>query len=190
MNFLALVLFISCVPSALVDFAVPKWQADKSVRIEDAYKYLYQATRGGEHAAPDRESAKKWLDNEWQTLGTAVSGEPSWEPLCPGGEIGRLNLRPFRDGGGEADDLLDAFLASARAYRTEPSTFRDAWAHLGERLKKKRVGDLDPAAWKELDAEMKKKNYPAIHHSDSYNRAYQPAYRIITSSEMRKLLKN
>jgi hypothetical protein len=179
-----------CAPTALLDFAVPKWKADKNVHIEDAYKYLYQATRGGEHAAPDRESAKKWLDSEWGNLGPTPKDDPTWEPLCPGSEIGRLNLRPFKAGGGKADDLLDAFFASAREYKTEPSTFAAAWAELGERLKKGRIGELDHAAWKKLDEEMKRKKYPAIHHSADYNKANRPAYRILIALEAQRLIKN
>lgn len=189
MSFLATALFLLCLPASLIDFAVPKWRADSNFRIDDAYKYLYQATRGGEHAAPDRESAKKWLDREWQNLGPAIKGEPMWEPLCPDGEIGRLNLRPFRDKGGKADDLLDAFLRSARDHKTEVSAFTAAWEELGRRLTVKKIGVLDHTTWKKLDDEMRAKNYPAIHHSDEYNGANRPAYRILTLADMKELLK-
>jgi len=172
----------------LLDLAIPKWKADKNVRIEDAYKWTYQATRGGEHAVPDKESARKWLEREWQTLGEPVANEPIWEPLCRGGEIGRLNLRPLKANGGKADDLLEAFLASSREYKTEPQSFVDAWLELGKRLKKKSVGKLDYKSWTKLDTEMNAKNYPAIHHSETYDKANHPAYRILTSAEMKKLL--
>ena len=188
--FLATILFLTCTPTALLDFAIPKWKADKNVRIEDAYKWTYQATRGGEHAVPDKESTKNWLDNEWQTLGKPAANEPVWEPLCSGEEIGRLNLRPFKEKGGKEDDLLDAFLASSREYKATVESFTDAWAALGKRLKKKRVGKLTHKAWAKLDAEMKAKNYPAIHHSESYEKANHPAYRVLTSGEMQKLLTN
>jgi len=190
MSIFALGLFLVCTPTALLDLAIPKWKADKNVRIEDAYKWTYQATRGGEHAVPDKESARKWLEREWQTLGEPVANEPIWEPLCRGGEIGRLNLRPFKEQGGKGDDLLDTFLASSREYKMEPSSFVDAWLELGKRLKKKSVGKLDHKAWTKLDAEMKAKNYPAIHHSETYDKAHHPAYRILTKSEMQKLLPN
>src|SRR5258706_1315571 len=103
MNLLAIALLLPGLPSALTDFALPKWKADPNVRIEDAYKWTYQATRGGEHAVPDTESASKWLDGEWQMLGDPRAHEPIWEPLCSGGEIGRLNLRPFRAPAGTSD---------------------------------------------------------------------------------------
>ena len=188
MHLLSTFLILSCLPSALLDFALPKWKADKNVRVEDAYKWAYQATRGGEHGIPDEESARKWLDKEWLTLGKPMTNESLWEQLCPGGDIGRLNLRPYKSQNGKEDDLLEAFLASSREYRTEQSSFTDAWLDLGKRLKKKRAGKLDHKAWKKLDTEMKAKNYPAIHHSEIYEKAHLPAYRVLTKSEVQKLL--
>lgn len=185
---LAFILLLSCLPSALIDFALPKWKADKNVRIDDAYKWTYQATRGGEHAVPDTESARKWLDNEWSSMGDAAKNIAVWEPLCPGGEIGRLNLRPFKTKGGEADDLLNAFLNSSREYRSDGANFIAAWNELGKRLKKRSYGQLTFNDWSKLDAEMKAKNYPAVHHSDAYNNAVHPAYRILTAAEYKKLI--
>lgn len=188
MNILATALFLACLPSALLDFATPKWKADPSSRIEDAYKYVYQATRGGEHAAPSRDEAKAWLDSEWSSLGAAAANENEWEPLCPGGEIGRLNLRPFKAAGGKTEDLIDAFLASAREYRGEPKDFTDAWAELGKRLKQQKIGAIDHRSWKRLDAEMRAKGYPAIHHSKPYESANHPAYRVLTLLEAQRLI--
>ena len=183
-----LAIILVCTPTALLDFAIPKWKADKNVRIEDAYKWTYQATRGGEHAVPSREGARSWLESEWRSMGDEPKGENEWIALCPGSEIGRLNLRPFKSRGGKMDDILDAFLTSSRDYKSEPNVFTDAWAELGKRLKAKKVGTLTYKEWLRLDAEMKKKNYPAIHHSDTYDKANHPAYRILTSAEMKRLL--
>ena len=81
-------------------------------------------------------------------------------------------------------------VASRRAYKATVESFTDAWAELGKRLKKRSVGNLTHKAWAKLDAEMKAKNYPAIHHSASYEKANHPAYRVLTKSEMQKLLAN
>ena len=188
MNLLPIVLLMSCLPSALLDFAIPRWKSDPNVRIEDAYKWTYQATRGGEHAVPDRESARKWLENEWRTMGDIPPGENEWIPLCPGSEIGRLNLRPFKSRGGKQQDILDAFLTSAREYEAEPKAFTDAWIELGKRLKTKSIGRLTYKEWRRLDAEMKKKDYPAVHHSELYNKANRPAYRIITLLQAQRII--
>lgn len=187
MTALCLVLLLSCTPTALLDFAVQKWKADPAVRVEDTYKWLFQATRGGEHAAPDRNSAKQWLDSEWSSLAAPIDKEPVWEPLCPGGEIGRVNLRAFKNAGGKEDDILEAFIISSLEYRATVREFTAAWLELGKRLKKKPVGNVSLSDWTKLDAEMQSKGYPAIHHSDIYDRERRPAYRIVTKSESQKL---
>ena len=64
----------------------------------------------------------------------------------------------------------------------------DAFRLSGKRLKKKSYGSLNYKDWSKLDAEMKAKKYPAVHHSDVYNKANQPAYRILTLTEYKKLL--
>lgn len=187
MMLLSTILAFSCATTALLDYAMPRWRADPHLRIEDAYKWIYQATRGGEHAVPDSDMARKWLNDEWRTLTEPNKNEPLWEPLCPGSEIGRLNLRPFRSQGGDKNDLLAAFLTSSRAYNTERSAFVDPWLELGRRLNKKRAGKLDHRAWTMLDTKMKARDYPAIHHSESYESAHRPAYRLLTSAEMERL---
>lgn len=181
------VFILACAMASLLDFAMPKWKVDQNVRIEDAYKWLYQATRGGEHAAPDREMTKRWLDDEWDSLGTPAKDEPLWEPLCRDGSIGRLNLRVFKARGGTKDTVLDAFLASGREYREVGTNFIDRWVQLGSRLKKRPAGRLTYDEWIRLDAVMAAKNYPAVHHSEPYEHARKPAYRLVTGVEMKKL---
>lgn len=185
--FLSAVFLLSCTPTALLDFAVPKWKAAKNVRIEDAYKWLYQATRGGEHAAPDRASAKKWLEGEWEGLDKPMAGEPLWEPLCRDGSIGRLHLRPYKATGGKMDDVLDAFLAGSREYKEAGTSFVDAWTLLGRRLKEGSIGSLRYKDWTRLDLSMKAKSYPAVHHSSEYALAQRPSYRLITQVEYLRL---
>jgi len=34
---------------------------------------------------------------------------------------------------------------------------------------------------------MKAKNYPAVHHSEAYTKAFSPAYRILPAAEMKDL---
>jgi hypothetical protein len=185
---LAFALTLTCLPGALLDFAIPIWKNTPEMRIEDAYKWTYQATRGGEHAVPDRETARKWLDNEWMSMGEQPNSKAEWIPLCPEGDIGRVDLRAFKARGGNSDDLLRAFLASSREYRSEPKAFTDAWAELGTRLIKGGFGKVTLKEWQRLDREMKKKGYPAIHHSDDYNKAMRPAYRIITLEQAQLLI--
>ncbi len=167
----------------LLPFALDAFASDPETRIEDAYKWLFQAANGGEHAIPDEESAREWLGKEWGSLGEALPGEPLLVPLRPDGALVRLNLRPYRDRGGKPEDLLAAFLAGARAFRPDPSLFRESWIALGERLAARPLGPLNRAEWNRLDAAMRPKGYPAARHSDGFTRARRPAYRVLTGDE-------
>ena len=172
----------------LLPFALDAFAADPETRIEDAYKWLFQAANGGEHAVPDEDSARAWLEREWSSLGPSIRGEPLVVPLLPEGTIVRLNLRPYRDKGGAAGDLLDAFLRSARAFEPDPGLFRESWSAFGERIRSQPLGPLNGLEWQKLDAEMRAKGYPAIHHSRPYASARRPAYRVLTKDEAERLV--
>ncbi len=180
---------LTCSPAALIDFAISKWEADSVLQIEDAYKWLFQAARGGEHMVLSREVAAGVLEKEWHTLGPALQGEALWEPLSPDDKLGRLNMRPFKDGGGTAGDLVDAFVAGSRAYSPGPEIFLSAWNELGARLKSGPSGQLTHSDWSHLNADLKPKCYPAISHSETYRADRQPAYRILLASEAHALKK-
>ncbi len=173
---------------ALLPFAVNSFSADPEIRIEDAYKWLFQAANGGEHAIPDEETARQWLEREWKSLGPTPSGESLEIPIRPDGELVRVNLRPLRDRGGDPGELLRAFLRSARAFEPDPELFRASWAALGDELSARPLGPLNRAEWSRLDAAMRSKGYPAIEHSRSYIAARHPAYRVLTKEEAARLV--
>lgn len=185
-----LVLLGACAraPNPDAEYFLAQTRADPELRIADAYKWLFHAARGGEHAVANEVLARRWLENEWTALGPPQPGEPLWTPLTPDGRIGRLNLRPYRAQGGDPDALLAAFLADAKSFDASPARFRAAWRALGRELKKQPVGHLTWAEWKRLDREMRARDYPASHHSPEYERARQPAYRVLTGAEARRLL--
>jgi hypothetical protein len=191
MKFLALSFILLCAPGALLDFAVKQWKADPAVEMQDAYKWLFQATRGGEHAVPSEDMAREWLEGEWKALGMPQEKEASWQPLCSDkrdNNIGRLNLRVFKARGGEINDVLTAFVESSKKFDQSKENFITAWNELGKRVKKKPQGKLTRAEWEKVDTEMKAKDYPAIHHSKNYEDARHPAYRIVTADEYKKLV--
>ncbi|MGE5344575.1 MAG: hypothetical protein ACM3JH_01365 [Acidithiobacillales bacterium] len=174
----------------LLPFALDVFAADPETRIEDAYKWLFQAASGGEHAIPNEESARSWLEQEWESLGRTRPGEPLEVPLRPDGALVRLNLRPYRDRGGSPDELLRAFLRSARSFAPEPGLFRASWAALGKALAAHPLGPLNEEEWRRLDAAMRANGYPAVHHSRAYTSARHPAYRVLTKEEARRLLRS
>jgi len=175
------------VASALLVLPLGAWRADTALEIADAYKWIHQATEGGEHAAPSRAEAEGWLTREWATLDAPVAGEPLVEPLGDSGIV-RLNLRPYRARGGDPAALVDAFLASAAEVRPDRERFSSAWHAFGDVLREGPIGRLTRAAWDALDADTAPRGYPAVHHSDPYERVHRPAYRVLTTGRARALV--
>ncbi|MDD4117110.1 MAG: hypothetical protein PHI39_02725 [Kiritimatiellae bacterium] len=175
-------------PGPDAEFCLQQARAEPEWRIEDAAKWLVHATRGGEHAIENETAARRWLENEWSTLGPPLPDEPLWVPLDPDGRIGRLNLRPYRARGGSLDALHEAFVAGARAFDASPARFRRAWIALGRALKSRPIGHLSRAEWKRLDRSWRAQGCPAIHHSREYAAARAPAYRVLPAEQAQPLL--
>ena len=189
-SFLLLAGLCACaaVPNPDAAFCLAQARREPEWGIEDAAKWLFHATRGGEHAVADETAARLWLDREWQGLGPPQPDEPLWVPLTPDGRIGRLNLRPYKAQGGAPEPLLAAFLASAESFAASPRHFRAVWRAFGRALEADPVGRLTPAAWQRLDRDLRAQDYPAIHHSREYEAACQPAYRVLTAAQAAALL--
>ncbi|HSI72224.1 MAG TPA: hypothetical protein VK934_03535 [Fimbriimonas sp.] len=163
----------------LLTFSIVEWRKTPEMRIEDAYKWLFHATLGGEHAVTDDTGPRRWMDREWASLGRPFRSEPEVVPLRPDGNIVRINLRPYKAKGGDREMVLALFVESAKRFRTDKSDFVREWIGLGKALKRRKVGKLDISAWTKLDANLKPHGYPAIDHSWSYERSYRPAYRVV-----------
>ncbi len=187
---LLLLLWTGCArpPDPDADFFLAQAPADSELRIADAYKWLFHAARGGEHAIENETAVRLWLEKEWAGLASPAPEEPLWTPLTADGRIGRLNLRPYQARGGDLAALHAAFLAGAQAFAADPARFRRAWRALGRQLKQNPVGHLTFAEWQRLDRAMKAKGYPAGHHSPEYEQARHPAYRVLPAAEARPLL--
>lgn len=166
-------------PANLLEFSTRQWASTPELRIEDAYKWLYHATLGGEHAIRDATGPREWLAREWASLSEPLSDEPLVVPLDPEGRILRVNLRPYKRRGGDREMLLAVFVASAERFRPTKSVFLDAWNALGQRLAKGEIGKLTKSEWDRLDRSCAALSYPPIHHSAAYSAAYSPAYRVV-----------
>jgi len=146
----------------------------------DLYKFLHQAIYGPGHAIPDRDAAARWLTRELGELGPPLVGEVACEVLGGRPILVRVNLRPFVAGGGDATELLDAFVATAGEIRGDPGRMGEALEIVVKWLRSDGWGNRADALQR-LGAELAPKDYPAIHHSEAYVEAYHPAYRVITS---------
>lgn len=167
-------------PVDLLEFSLEAWRKTPEMRVQDAYKWLFHATMGGEHAISDEVGVRAWMDREWEEIGEPFADEPIIEPLDPEHRVVRVNLRPYKSRGFDKDELLEVFISSARQFRGDKKDFLEVWNSLGEILSASEFGYLDAASWRELDGIARKADYAAIHHSAEYEAAYAPAYRVVT----------
>ncbi len=165
--------------ASVLDFAYRAWKSTPEMRIEDAYKWIFHATLGGEHALRDAHGPRLRLEAEWGSLADPLPAEEEIVALRADGEVVRVNLRPYRKRGGDREMLFALFMASAQRFRPDRRSFERCWSALGARLELRRHGKIDFVSWKGLDARLRQRGFPAIHHSVAYERAYRPAYRVI-----------
>jgi hypothetical protein len=153
--------------------------------LVDLYKALHQSYCGPGHAIPNPEAAATRLQDEWRGLQSAAPGEILIESLRPRSLFVRVHLRPYRDSGGSMPGLLEAFLRSAGT-PIDPTGFTAAWRATGSLVERGRL----PFAGSEfaaLDERLLAAGYPAIHHSDDFERVLCPAYRLVDPVEADRL---
>src|SRR4030042_1109453 len=93
----------------------------------DIYKLLYQGVLGPEHLIASPEAFAARLRVEYGTV-PPDEAELLWEAVRPDGALGRVNLRPFKAGGGDVERLIDACLETAGRTWGTPAELRAAWA--------------------------------------------------------------
>lgn len=163
----------------LLEFCLAAWQNEEAFRIEDAYKWLFQATMGGEHAITNEEGVRRWMDEEWESLGPPKLNEPLIVVLRPDGALLRVNLRPYRAAGGSKERLLEAFIDSAELFVPDREAFRFEWHGLGRLLHFGPQNWFSYLDWSRLEAETGP-GYPAIDHSSENLKVADPAYRVVS----------
>ena len=148
------------------------------MQLEDVYKLLHQAALGPGHAVKDKADARGRLDAEAASL-PAGPDEPIPDVISPDGKLARIHLRPFLAGGGNLDDLCDAFVETSSIY---PASMEKLGKFCGC------LGDLAATGglpWPEQDViawvrTIAAKGYPAVHHSPKFTANYKPAYRVVS----------
>jgi hypothetical protein len=149
-----------------------------AMQVADVYKLVHQAAFGNGHLITDEAGARAYLQSEFDSV-AADAAEPMVEPLSPDDSVVRLNLRPFKAGGGHLKALGDAMLVSATRLNPQPERF-DRWWQEIVGAASAGVLPFDASALRSFGAERKAEGYPAIHHSTDYASRYHPAYRVLT----------
>jgi hypothetical protein len=158
------------------------WHAShySDMQVEDVYKLLHQSVAGPAHAIEDPDMARQWLDREWEGLGGPFEEEEMFDPLSGDGRLVRVNLRPWRAAGRAPEAVLNAFVRTAGTLPPDTAKIRaelDAISACADRIS---AGlGLSADAVDAFFGDRAREGYPAIHHSETYERTHRPAYRVV-----------
>jgi hypothetical protein len=160
-------------------------QRHPKLEIQDLYKFAYQAAMGNEHIMADTAMVRSYLQEEWNAIDTS-SLQPLIEYLSNDSSIVRINLRPYKQRGGNIEKLVAAMIQTAKFIQPSVPLLKNYLSQI--------IALVDDAIipFKTEDVqhyfqEMEKKNFPAVHHSKRYEEFYHPAYRVIAGSLVKEL---
>jgi len=142
--------------------------------VVDIYKLLYQAANGPKHFAIDfdiNESKRDWNN--------AISENISpLESISVDGELVRVHFGPVRENGISFDEVINIFTMSVNYFQPRPELLIDWWRELGESIKSN-ILPLPYSQYAILDNEFRQWGFESRHHSESFVKAYKPAYLVI-----------
>lgn len=191
-----LLLFSGCQASPVKEAIGCQLRDYPETRVQDIYKSFCQDNLGPGHLIPDPESARNYLLSELRTfredLDSARYEAPSvlYHPVGDDGNYVRVDLAVVLDGLVSEEAYLDAFVRSANeGKRSTPEQWVAKWRKI-EKVIRKDFPDI-PGAEKdlvEIDSYVEQGDL-IMHHSEAFNEAYHPHYRIIARGIFEKELK-
>lgn len=169
----------------LEDILLQHFDRYPKMEPQDAVKLVYQQEFGPGHLIRDKKKAFGFLQQELAGVGEPLPGEALYESI--GNGLCRLNLRPCKAKGIPAEDIFRLFVETANGIQGDKKKFV-AGIHVLQKLAEEDETPFDPIL---LDIFLAKypKSCPAVHHSDAYRLAYQPAYRVVSQRRVKDYLK-
>ena len=155
--------------------------------LQDIYKSFYQDRFGPGHMISDMASAWQYLLKE--IAENDCFSKVYFEPTGSDGRFVRVYLAAVTDSLVTAEQLLDAFVASANQVEETSSDWASEWEEIVEVIRKNDIQVHDFEACLPVLSEAAKE-CQAVHHSDAYNEAYHPHYRIVERSIFEKELRS
>lgn len=153
------------------------------MQVQDVYKMLYQGEFGVKHIIDNPEAARQYLDIELEQV-TEDESELLWEVVAPDGSMIRINLRPFKVNNLDPDNLWQAMLMTAETVTGDSTKLVDYWQQLMLAIEEDVLPFSGQEAYVFLQT-IQEHGLPAVHHSETYQEAYQPAYRVIAKEYLK-----
>ena len=151
------------------EYILNQFKLYPQLELQDLMKFLYQSSFGCEHLVSDFSTVKSSIEQELQNHQDSSN---SIEELD--GDYIRLHLNY----GLNVNTLSTLFIRSCQQEKNGIKQLEDKIQTLSDLI----FDNTLPFSFeesKDLLLKWKKEGYPAIHHSDTFNQLYHPAYRLI-----------
>ena len=145
--------------------------------VQDAYKLIYQGVFGVAHILENKEAAWQYLQREFESL-EASEDEPLLENISLRGDVVRINLRPFKAANASLEKLFEVMVQSAGEIQSTEEEFSKQWNEF-QTLVRNETLSFDINTLEEFDSEVRAAHFPPVHHSEGYEEANRPAYRVV-----------
>ena len=144
--------------------------------MQDVYKSFYQDRFGAGHMISDTAAVREYLLYELTVAATDTIANPYCEPVGAQGRFVRVYLRCVNEGLLSAEQLLDAFIRSARPSDQPTPSWADEWTQIEQTAHQCGLTCSEEDSRQLHQAAQTNR---AVHHSDTYRNAYHPHYRIV-----------
>ncbi|MCC8188686.1 MAG: hypothetical protein LIP08_14625 [Bacteroides sp.] len=152
--------------------------------LKDLYKLFFQDRYGPGHLIHDREGADRYLRRELDSYTAptpVISVEEAVE--CTGWQHNfyRIDLSVLKNEWIPYDVFFDAFVRSVNGITPMPvEEWREEWRQIETIIRSMQLSLPGYAEdYREIEEKLTAGNYVG-HHSEAYNQAYAPHYRIIS----------
>lgn len=156
------------------------------MEVRDIYKLVFQGVMGSEHLISSPEGFIRYLVEELEPL-QADPHERLLEAIHPGECLFRINLRPFKAHPVDLDVLIPLLLETARSFTGDRGVLQDTWMDFVQACENGSISGFDISQLHQFTTWVEGLGFPAVHHSEVYEREYKPAYRIISAECLPRL---
>ena len=146
------------------------------LEVADIFKFIFQSAFGCEHLVSSEERALNYIKAELERIKDDESA-PRIDALD--GDYSRVHLSCLSDEV-TPEVLAKYFCLSAKVEEGGKERLIEKIAVARELIADGTI-PLSLSDFDELHARWREAGYPAIHHSDSFRKAYRPAYRVIAN---------
>lgn len=149
---------------------------------QDVVKMCYQAAFGAEHLLTDVSRAKAYFEKEYAVV--PAKDMVLYETISA--QVCRINLCAWKQTGMPPEWLWRMFADTASAAQGSRELFLE-YLKEAQRVAEQGGTGFTCEQWEEFMAQYEAAGMPAVHHSQEYREAEQPAYRIVKGAYVRIL---